>query len=161
MERKCEILHDLLSKLSQQELDSFTDHFDQADAYAYSWPLWAAAYILNGGCSDDSFSDFRATLISMGQTTFENALRDPETLATVRFHNGNPCYEGFQYVPSMVAKSVFGRPPVHRIPLPDEPSGDPWEEEAVDELFPLLATSVIAYRKAKTPDTKQPWWKIF
>lgn len=32
----------------------------------YRRDLWAAAYIIGGGCSDDSFIDFRAGLIAQG-----------------------------------------------------------------------------------------------
>ena len=51
--------------------------FDGAEAFdrlwqerrvkAYRWDLWAAAYEINGGCSDDCFRDFRNYLISLGR----------------------------------------------------------------------------------------------
>jgi len=48
---------------------------------AYDWLLWAAAYRIGGGCSDDAFIDFRASLVLQGRETFERALRDPDSLA--------------------------------------------------------------------------------
>lgn len=33
-------------------------------ADSYTAPLWAAAYVLNGGCSDDGFDYFRGWLIA-------------------------------------------------------------------------------------------------
>lgn len=67
MDRKCELLDAALRQLSLDEVHSFHRHFNECEDRAYSWELWAAAYIIGGGCSDDAFSDFRATLISMGR----------------------------------------------------------------------------------------------
>ena len=112
MERKCALLKERLTALGDDELRAFNDHFDAADAAAYHHPLWGAAYVMRGGCSDDSFSDFRGTLISHGRTVFENALADPESLADVNFANGRDvCYEGFQYVGDALAEERFGEWP--------------------------------------------------
>jgi hypothetical protein len=48
---------------------------------SYTWKLWGAAYIINGGCSDDCFDYFRAWLIMQGSAVFNSALRDPDSLA--------------------------------------------------------------------------------
>lgn len=50
---------------------------------AYTNELWAAAYIVQDGCSDDMFMDFRHWLIAQGETIFQAALHDPETLGDV------------------------------------------------------------------------------
>ncbi|MCM2414078.1 DUF4240 domain-containing protein [Streptomyces sp. RKAG290] len=50
-------------------------------AVSYRAPLWAAAYTINGGCSDDGFDDFRGWLIAQGRTVFERAVADPDSLA--------------------------------------------------------------------------------
>ncbi|MFI0242593.1 DUF4240 domain-containing protein [Streptomyces sp. NPDC016845] len=50
-------------------------------ADSYRAPLWAAAYMINGGCSDDGFDYFRGWLIMQGRTVFEQVLADPDTLA--------------------------------------------------------------------------------
>jgi hypothetical protein len=50
-------------------------------AESYRWDLWGAAYLINGGCSDDGFEYFRAWLIAQGRQVFEAALRDPDSLA--------------------------------------------------------------------------------
>ena len=81
MDRKCELLRDRLAGFSKEEVTAFSDHFDQAWGDAYTWELWGAAYVIQGGCSDDSFSDFRATLISLGREVYSKALADPESLA--------------------------------------------------------------------------------
>ncbi|MEU6090574.1 DUF4240 domain-containing protein [Streptomyces sp. NPDC047085] len=48
---------------------------------SYTSPLWAAAYIANGGCSDDGFDYFRGWLIAQGREVFERAVADPDALA--------------------------------------------------------------------------------
>ncbi|MYY12923.1 DUF4240 domain-containing protein [Streptomyces sp. SID4919] len=50
-------------------------------AESYRAPLWAAAYTVNGGCSDDGFDYFRAWLIGQGREVFERVVADPDALA--------------------------------------------------------------------------------
>jgi hypothetical protein len=47
---------------------------------AYTGDLWCAAYIACGGCSDDGFDYFCGWLISQGETVFEAALQNPDSL---------------------------------------------------------------------------------
>jgi hypothetical protein len=48
---------------------------------SYRNPLWAAAYLVNDGCSDDGFDYFRGWLVTQGRTAFEQAMADPQALA--------------------------------------------------------------------------------
>ncbi|MFD5572894.1 DUF4240 domain-containing protein [Streptomyces cadmiisoli] len=50
-------------------------------AHSYTKPLWAAAYLINGGCSDDGFDYFRGWLIAQGREVFERVVADPDALA--------------------------------------------------------------------------------
>ncbi|MBO2457773.1 DUF4240 domain-containing protein [Actinomadura violacea] len=50
---------------------------------AYRWPLWNAAYLIEGGCGDDGFMDFRAGLALLGREVFTRAVDDPDSLADV------------------------------------------------------------------------------
>ncbi|MFI6469240.1 DUF4240 domain-containing protein [Streptomyces sp. NPDC050516] len=50
-------------------------------ARSYTAPLWAAAYTVNGGCSDDGFDYFRGWLIAQGREAYEAAVADPDSLA--------------------------------------------------------------------------------
>lgn len=47
----------------------------------YRWELWAAAYLIGGGRSDDSFIDFRAGLIAQGRDWYDKAAASPDSLA--------------------------------------------------------------------------------
>ena len=51
-----ESLGTALSKLSGDELIAFEADFRRASLGAYRWDLWGAAYVINGGCSDDGLS---------------------------------------------------------------------------------------------------------
>ncbi|MEV6717042.1 DUF4240 domain-containing protein [Lentzea sp. NPDC051208] len=50
---------------------------------SYQNPLWAAAYVINGGCSDDGFDYFRGWLVTQGEEVFTAALVDPDSLAAL------------------------------------------------------------------------------
>jgi len=140
MDRKCELLDKELRSLSVDEVVSFQRHFDECADRAYTWDLWAAAYIIGGGCSDDSFSDFRSTLISMGRQTFERAVADPESLAEMDYDADIAQYEGYQYVATAVVSDLGGGKTFPRAkPHPAEPFGETWEEDDVAKVCPKLA----------------------
>jgi Protein of unknown function (DUF4240) len=63
-----------------KQLRNFQRIFDQKMDRAYSWELWAVAYIIRHGCSDDAFDYFRAWLISCGRKAFEVALDNPASV---------------------------------------------------------------------------------
>jgi hypothetical protein len=74
-------LADRLAKLPEGDVLDFVHHWDAASARAYRRDLWGAAYLVNGGCSDDGFQYFRWWLILQGRAAFEAALADPDSLA--------------------------------------------------------------------------------
>lgn len=76
-------LVELLSVLTADEIFGFDYQLDKHLESSYNPELWAAAYIVCGGCSDDAFDYFRAWLISRGRETYENALENPDSLINV------------------------------------------------------------------------------
>ena len=50
-------------------------------AASYRTLLWAAASLINGGCSDDGFDYFRGWLIGQGREVFGRTVADPDSLA--------------------------------------------------------------------------------
>ncbi|MCP2165161.1 DUF4240 domain-containing protein [Goodfellowiella coeruleoviolacea] len=54
---------------------------DELLAVAYRARLWAAAYLINDGCSDDGFDYFRGWLIAQGREVFERVVAEPDRLA--------------------------------------------------------------------------------
>ncbi|MEU4215390.1 DUF4240 domain-containing protein [Actinoplanes sp. NPDC026623] len=56
-------------------------HLDKVMAASGKEDLWAAAYLINGGCSDDGFDNFRGWLIANGREVVARAVREPDSLA--------------------------------------------------------------------------------
>lgn len=80
-ERQLEELEAILTDLPPEDIEAFEGAFNERMAASYTWDLWAAAYIIHGGCADDGFEYFRSWLISAGRTLFEKALANPDDLA--------------------------------------------------------------------------------
>lgn len=76
-------LTDALATLPANEIVEWNHIFDDLAKQAYRTNLWAAAYLINGGASDDGFYYFRCWLIGMAKTIYENAIADPDSLADV------------------------------------------------------------------------------
>ena len=77
------LLREQLVPLPLEELQSFAPIVDELLYEAYRPLLWAAAYVMNGGCSDDGFEYFRGWLITQGAAVFFQAVDNPDTLADV------------------------------------------------------------------------------
>ncbi|MEK8229205.1 DUF4240 domain-containing protein [Oerskovia sp. M15] len=71
----------LVERLTPDEILAFAAEADEASAAAYAWPVWGAAYLIGGGCSDDGFMDFRDGLVLAGRDVFTRAVTDPDSLA--------------------------------------------------------------------------------
>jgi hypothetical protein len=72
---------ELLARRSPQEITAAQQVLWDLMADSYRNLLWAAAYLLNGGCSDDGFDYFRGWLIAQGRAVFERVVADPDVLA--------------------------------------------------------------------------------
>jgi hypothetical protein len=145
MDEKCEALSEELSRLSSKEVRAFSKHFDAMMDRAYSQSLWGAAYLLHGGCGDDTFMDFRASLISRGRSSFEKALADPDSLADEEFDDDSWFYEGYEYV-VMDAVQEHEEPGeaedesgAGELPANVRPAGTPWTDDQLPILYPKLA----------------------
>ena len=150
-ERFLEVLERGLMELPPNAIEGFRERLDDVLARAYRWDLWAAAYIINGGASDDGFQYFRAWLISRGQRVFEQALKDPAGLETFVPNDLEWLaeFEEMLYLPVYALEQKTGEEV--RLPEPleiteevAEPAGEPWDEATVDKLYPGLARQAKA-----------------
>jgi hypothetical protein len=73
----------ILSERDPEEIAALAQPLWDLLAMSYNWELWAAAYLINGGASDDGFEYFRGWLITQGREVFEDAVDDPDSLAGV------------------------------------------------------------------------------
>lgn len=147
-DEQAEQLTDLLAELEPEEIVAFDELWTQKHTEAYRWDLWAVAYIVNGGCSDDAFTDFRYWLVAQGQKYFEAALAEPER-AGDRATPGEDDAECEQigYAPGVAYERKTGRelprygakPDTSGEPsTPIEPAGETWSEEDLPTLYPEL-----------------------
>ncbi|GGG48275.1 hypothetical protein GCM10011414_17580 [Croceivirga lutea] len=120
-----------LLKLTAIEILEFDNKFRTLRGEVYNWDFWAAAYIINGGCSDDCFSDFRGWLIGQGKSTFENAVKDISTLTQLENTNDGD-WEGLSYVPTDAYEKKTGNDMPQGIRENIDITGLEWDEEGDD-----------------------------
>lgn len=133
----------LLRGMPREELIAFDRLYQQQLARAYRWDVWGAGYVLAGGMSDDSFSDFCDWLVSRGRETFEQVLADPDSLADVPGAEPDAINaEGFwAAVHDAYEQTYASEFPVSEDDAqdwPEEPAGEPWDDDDLDHRYPRL-----------------------
>ena len=121
-----------LNKLDAIDILKFDNRFRTFRGNSYKWELWGAAYIMNGGCSDDRFSDFRGWLIGKGKDVYYNAMSNPETLETLNHDMEIDDWEGLSYVPMTCYEQKTENQMPKGIQENIEITGEEWEEEGDD-----------------------------
>jgi hypothetical protein len=141
--RQSELLKDRLTQLSPQAIVDFARIRAGLDRRAYTYDLWAAAYVIEDGCSDDCFRDFRGYLISLGRSAYENALQNADSLAPFVQDAENGDWENADNVAPDAYSSVTGGDfPLDTSDLSGPPDGTPFNENDIAGLtsrYPRLA----------------------
>ena len=140
-----EVLSELLSQRSKDDILAFEKVFRNLFAVSYRSDLWAAAYIINGGCSDDGFDYFRGWLIAQGKDAFYNALKDPEYLVRIISQDEAGEVECEEML-SVAAKAFILKTGRGYETFLDQLPATPypelqidWQEDTVDQKYPKLA----------------------
>lgn len=152
IERQATELEDILAALPPEQVASFQNAFVAKNLKLHTWELWGAAYVLNGGCSDDCFEYFRNWVVGQG-SDYYNAVRsnpqalgdgrlsyafesdDAELLAYAgedayrRASGGRDLYQDYPQTPSTIAGG--------------EPAGTAWDEDEVETLYPGLTPLIL------------------
>ncbi|MEV0679109.1 DUF4240 domain-containing protein [Actinosynnema sp. NPDC050436] len=151
-------LVDALAALPPEQIAEFAvTHVEVKDS-AYRHELWNAAYLIEGGCGDDGFMDFRDGLILLGRDVFTRAVADPDSLADLpvvaRMGGDGKGWIGYEAVGYRVAdayRRVKGETDtldavledaLRAMDRPDEPAGENWDPEDEEETrrrLPRLA----------------------
>jgi len=102
LEDQHEALISILSNYEAEDIIKFDKTFNKFYVESYTSDLWAAAYIVNGGCCDDDFDYFRSWLISRGKKVYEECINDPGGLVDVIsvYEAGDVEFEDFLYIAS-------------------------------------------------------------
>ncbi len=111
-----ESLTEHLATLTERDILEYHERFEKMHGALYRYDLWAAAYLIGGGCSDDGFIDFRAGLIAQGRDWYQKAAASPDSLtdhpamAGVGYpRRDNPLfYEEVDYAASRAFQQVSG-----------------------------------------------------
>jgi len=136
------------------EIVAWDQHLGKVMAASGKEDLWAAAYLINGGCSDDGFDNFRGWLIAHGRTAVASAVREPDSLAEMAViraaaQNG-AVFEAEEVL--TVAAAAYSQatgtdlPPSQPPPPPPDPA-DLWDFDDEDEMhrrLPRLAALFLA-----------------
>ncbi|MCX5333301.1 MULTISPECIES: DUF4240 domain-containing protein [unclassified Streptomyces] len=167
-----EALVDLLARRSPQDILRYQERFDALRDAVYRWDVWAAAYLIGGGCSDDSFMDFRAGLIAQGRDWYERAAAVPDSLAdhaevigaAADFEDRTLFYEDANYCASDAYERITGDGEAfyeaweqyraaHPGPGPTEPDmGEDFDFDDDDEMRRRLPRLALLFLSEKAVD---------
>jgi hypothetical protein len=151
--KQAKLLSDKLAEMSFAEIFAFSDWYDKFRDLARRCDLWAAAYIIEGGCDDDDFTDFQAWLVSQGEKIFHDALRDPETLADIVHVDDAVCVEELSHVYWRAYEKKTGEDmPIIYFRRHPELTGEYWDPSEVDKMFPKLAAKFWPKDYDESPD---------
>ena len=106
---KGERLKEELSKLSEEEIFGYKYWWDYFHAESYNQALWAVAYTVMGGCSDDGFDYFRYWLVTRGREVYKEALQEADSLCDEFDDTDYPEFEESCYVPNEVFEEKWGK----------------------------------------------------
>jgi hypothetical protein len=148
-------LTDELARLRPADIVDWEITFIRVTDSAYRQPLWHAAYLIEGGCGDDGFMDFRDGLILQGRDVFTRAVDDPDSLAdvpVVRAMAGEDGdgWLGFQTISTCGETDSFHEAvdeALTTLTRPDEPAGPTWhwsDEDAFREHLPRLSAMFLS-----------------
>ncbi|MGG3564418.1 DUF4240 domain-containing protein [Neobacillus rhizosphaerae] len=150
-------LLDVLTHKEVGEIVEFEFHFQGIMNESYQSRLWAAAYILMGGCSDDAFDYFRGWLIAQGEAVYQKVTENPEYLAEY-ISEENLDEEGYPQNEDLLSVGLDAytlkqtgdvewddatydqlMDELNRLGLPEAEEIElDWEEDDLEDMFPML-----------------------
>ncbi|MGW8376501.1 DUF4240 domain-containing protein [Streptomyces sp. ODS28] len=145
-EEQADLLVDRLTQLDPDAVTYFARHFESRFNRAFQWDLWAAAWILLDGVSDDAFDAFRCWLIAQGREVFEGAAHDADALAHLLTEfdpelDGDADDVGYAADEAYEQLTGVDLPELGLPDPPEDPVGVPLDledESALAERLPLL-----------------------
>ncbi len=160
--RQAATLTDRLNELPPADIEAFATHYAAILDRMFRWDLWGAAFALMDGCSDDMFDYFCDWLISRGRKTVDAVLEDPASLVEADLPH-DPTFEELRHVAFRVYEEKTGQPMAYPARQVEEPTGEPFDEDTVYELFPRLAEYELPARKTPSGPTDskgRPLWSL-
>lgn len=126
----------VLATMQDDQLKRFATGWADWWDDSYRWDLWGAAYIINGGASDDGFDYFRGWLLTQGFQQWERARRHPDT-AFEELEPGTiaECEDVVVVLPNAYEARFHEEAPDLGA---KEPTGTRWSESDLPRRFPTL-----------------------
>jgi hypothetical protein len=137
-DQQLELMLNALASLPEQEILDYEHIFEELMDRAYNRDLWAAAYIINGGCSEDGFKDFRAWLISLGLSVYAQALNDPESLMDIVDCEFYASFEPFLAVSWKAWEQKTGKEFPHESRELPKLTGEDWDDSGLKYKYPKM-----------------------
>ena len=156
-----EALADSLAELSAEEVVAFGNTWTRMANRAFTWDLWAAAWLLRGDAFEWEFTSFRDRLIGLGRMVYERAVADPDSLADVPLDWRDGDEEDEVWL-SLAAGDAYERLTGEDIgdaepaeePEPDVPAGEPLAPDAIVARLPRIAAQAGAVEIPPPPWTR-------
>lgn len=154
-----------LAARRRQDILDFHRWFDRLRGELYRWDVWAAAYLIGGGCSDDGFIDFRAGIIGLGRDWYRKVAACPDSLAAHPAITGAPgpssgepfFFEGVAYAAVEAFEQIsggqdlydaLGADPVPGLRPDQGPVGEDFDfddDQQMHRRLPRLAAACLPY----------------
>jgi hypothetical protein len=138
-----------LAARDPEEIVAWGRHLDKVMVASGTQDLWAAAYLINGGCSEDGFDGFRGWLIAHGRDAVARSVREPDSLAempAVRAAAENGAVFEAEEVLSIAAQAYAQATgsdlPTGKRPVTRPEAADLWDfdnEEEMQKRLPRLS----------------------
>ncbi|WP_127504839.1 DUF4240 domain-containing protein [Actinoplanes solisilvae] len=143
-----------LATRDPEEIVAWGRHLDKVMVASGTQDLWAAAYLINGGCSDEGFDSFRGWLIAHGRDAVARSVKSPDALADVAVVQAaadtGTVFEAEEVL--SIAAEAYTQATGEELPAADRPvtrpdSADLWDfdnEEEMQRRLPKLSALFLA-----------------
>jgi hypothetical protein len=133
-------LASVLAQRSDEDLKQFILDFCNCHQSLNRWEVWGAGWVMGGGMGDDSFHYFRSWIIGKGSAAYETAMTKPDDLGEFAGKDDEFDNELLEYVALNILDARGLDDPRDGLPSIDgDPSGEEWDEDRVEALYPKLA----------------------
>lgn len=135
IEEIVDILRDKLERMRASEIRKFQKQLYQKLADLADWDLWALAYIVRGGCSDDAFEYFRAWVVLQGKDYFDLAVKDVASFAREFDWSEDPQAEDLLYIASEAYENIKLEPMPYITRAKEKMRGMEWIETDLSDRY--------------------------
>lgn len=133
-----------LERFKASAITRFDKHLQTLMREAYRGDVWALAYLIFDGCSDDSFAAFRCWLILQGREVFEATLQDPDMFDLTHVYTHTEGALALMDVSQLAYEARTGKAMKRSHAQPIRLLGADLDEEAFEKRLPRVAAQLAA-----------------